>query len=162
MTPRLASAGAALLLAAACAPRPAAAPAATPAPRVVVVTAAGARLPVTVELARSDEERTRGLMYRRELAPEAGMLFFFSESEERAFWMKNTLIPLDMIWVDEQQRVVAIREAVPCTADPCPNYDPGAVAAYVVELNRGTAKRHGLAVGAKLVFRGIPEPDKAR
>jgi uncharacterized membrane protein (UPF0127 family) len=115
-----------------------------------------------VEIADTAETRQRGLMHRESMAENAGMVFVFPEPAVHPFWMKNTLIPLDMIWVDQQQRVVAIREAVPCTADPCPNYDPGAVAAYVVELNRGTAKRHGLAVGAKLVFRGIPEPGAAR
>jgi uncharacterized membrane protein (UPF0127 family) len=134
MTLRFARACAALLLAAACAPGPAPVPA-TPAPRVIVVTAAGARLPVTVELARSDEERTRGLMHRRELAPEAGMLFFFSESEERAFWMKNTLIPLDMLFIDDGGRLVGLVErAEPLTTSP---RDPGVPSRYVLEVNGG-------------------------
>jgi uncharacterized membrane protein (UPF0127 family) len=154
MTLRLASAGAALLLAAACAPRPATAPAATPAPRVVVVTAAGARLPVTVELARSDEERTRGLMYRRELAPEAGMLFFFAESEERAFWMKNTLIPLDMLFIDDGGRVVGLIErAEPLTTSP---RDPGVPCRYVLEVNGGWAARHGVRPGDRVEFENVP------
>ena len=93
MTSRFAALLAAFLLAA-CAARPTAEPAPGPAPalpaaaapRVVVETAGGASLPVAVELARTDEERTRGMMHRRELAPEAGMLFVFSESDQRAFW----------------------------------------------------------------------------
>ena len=70
-----------------------------PAPRVVVETRAGARHVVSVELARTDAERARGLMERRELAPDAGMLFLFDETAEHPFWMKNTLIPLDMLFI---------------------------------------------------------------
>jgi uncharacterized protein len=155
MTPRFARAGAALLLAAACAPRPPATPAAaTPTPRVIVVTATGARLPVAVELARSDEERTRGLMYRRELAPEAGMLFFFSENEERAFWMKNTLIPLDMVFIDDGGRVVGLVErAEPLTTSP---RDPGVPSRYVLEVNGGWAARHGVRPGDRVEFENVP------
>jgi uncharacterized membrane protein (UPF0127 family) len=117
---------------------------------------------IHVEIADTDETRQRGLMHRESMADNAGMVFVFPEPALHPFWMKNTLIPLDMIWLDEKYRIVAILEAEPCRADPCPNYDPRAEAAYVVELNRGLAKRHGLAVGATLVFRDIPEPGKVR
>jgi uncharacterized protein len=155
MTPGFARACAALLLAAACARGPAPAPvAASPTPRVIVVTAAGARLPVTVELARSDEERTRGLMYRRELAPEAGMLFFFPENEERAFWMKNTLIPLDMLFIDDGGRLVGLVErAEPLTTSP---RDPGVPSRYVLEVNGGWAARHGVRPGDRVEFENVP------
>jgi uncharacterized protein len=155
MTPRLAWLVPAVLLAAACTSRPAAEPAVTvPAPRVVIVTAAGARLPVTVELARSDEERTRGLMNRRELAPEAGMLFFFSENEQRAFWMKNTLIPLDMLFIDDGGRVVGlIEQAEPLTTSP---RDPGVPSRYVLEVNGGWAARHGVRPGDRIQFENVP------
>jgi uncharacterized membrane protein (UPF0127 family) len=155
MTPRLAWLGPALLLALACAPRPAAAPAAAAAPpRVVVETVAGARLPVQVELARTDEERARGLMNRRELAPEAGMLFLFAESEERAFWMKNTLLPLDMLFIDDGGRVVGLIErAEPLTTSP---RDPGVPSRYVLEVNGGWAARHGVRPGDRVRFENVP------
>jgi uncharacterized membrane protein (UPF0127 family) len=163
MTPRLARPGPVLVLALAlaCAPRPAAEPVAAarspreaPAPRVVVVTAAGAMLPVTVELARSDEERARGLMYRRELAPEAGMLFLFSETQPRSFWMKNTLLPLDMLFIDDGGRVAGLIErAEPLTISP---QDPGVSSRYVLEVNGGWAARHGVRPGDRVVFENVP------
>jgi uncharacterized membrane protein (UPF0127 family) len=163
MTPRLARLGPVLTLAVAlaCAPRPATEPVAAarsprdaPAPRVVVVTAAGARLPVTVELARSDEEQARGLMYRRELAPEAGMLFLFSETRPRSFWMKNTLLPLDMLFIDDGGRVAGLIErAEPLTTSP---QDPGVPSRYVLEVNGGWAARHGVRPGDRVEFEDVP------
>jgi uncharacterized membrane protein (UPF0127 family) len=157
MTPRLALSLAALLCTAACAARPAAepAPAATPstAPRVIVETASGASLPVTVELARTDEERARGMMHRRELGPEAGMLFLFSECEQRAFWMKNTLLPLDMLFIDDGGRVVGLIErAEPLTTSP---RDPGVPSRYVLEVNGGWAARHGVRPGDRVRFENV-------
>jgi uncharacterized protein len=146
----------ALLLAGACAcaSRPAPEPAAVPAPRVIVETAGGARLPVLVELARNDEERTRGLMNRRELGPEAGMLFLFAETEPRAFWMKNTLIPLDMLFIDDGGRVVGLVErAEPLTTTP---RDPGVPSRYVLEVNGGWAARHGVRPGDRVRFENVP------
>jgi len=157
MTPRLALSLAALLCTAACAARPAAepAPAATPsaAPRVIVETAGGASLPVTVELARTDEERARGMMHRRELGPEAGMLFLFSECEQRAFWMKNTLLSLDMLFIDDGGRVVGLIErAEPLTTSP---RDPGVPSRYVLEVNGGWAARHGVRPGDLVRFENV-------
>jgi uncharacterized membrane protein (UPF0127 family) len=156
MTPRLARLLPALLLAA-CAARPAAEPAPArapaPTPRVIVETAAGAQLPVTVELARTDEERARGLMHRRELAPEAGMLFLFSENEPRAFWMKNTLLSLDMLFIDDGGRVVGLIErAEPLTTSP---RDPGVPSRYVLEVIGGWAKRHGVRPGDRVRFENV-------
>ena len=143
------------LLAAACASRPSPEPAAAaPAPRVVVETAAGLSLPVQVELARTDEERTRGLMNRRHLGEEAGMLFLFSETEPRAFWMKNTFIPLDMLFIDDGGRVVGLVErAEPLTTSP---RDPGVPSRYVLEVNGGWAERHGVRPGDRVRFENVP------
>lgn len=159
MKPRLARlASAALLTPAlllACTTRPPAKPAvATPGPRVVVVTADGTRLPVSVELARSDEERTRGLMNRRELASESGMLFLFEENAPRAFWMKNTLIPLDMLFIDDGGRLVGLIERTePLTTSP---RDPGVPSRYVLEVNGGWAARHGVRPGDRIEFENVP------
>jgi uncharacterized protein len=159
MTPRLARLASAVLvtpalLLAACTARPAATPAvASPGPRVVVVTAAGARLPVTVELARSDEERTLGLMYRRQLAPEAGMLFIFEENAPRAFWMQNTLLPLDMLFIDAEGRIAGLIEwAEPLTTT---RRDPGVPSRYVLEVNGGWAARHGVRPGDRIEFENV-------
>jgi uncharacterized membrane protein (UPF0127 family) len=139
----------------ACASRPAPEPAsASPAPRVVVETAAGRSLPVQVELARTDEERARGLMNRRQLAEGVGMLFLFSETEPRAFWMKNTFIPLDMLFIDEGGRVVGLIErAEPLTTSP---RDPGVPSRYVLEVNGGWAERHGVRPGDRVRFENVP------
>jgi hypothetical protein len=111
---------------------------------------------VVVEIARTPDQRARGLMFREKMAPNEGMVFIFDEAGFYPFWMKNTLIPLDMIWVDPQFRIVSISHSVPpCKADPCPSYPPGGNALYVVEVVSGFARQHGLAPGDRLVFTNI-------
>jgi uncharacterized membrane protein (UPF0127 family) len=103
---------------------------------------------VSLEVARTEPERSRGLMFRTALAERAGMIFLFERPGIYPFWMKNTLIPLDMLWTDTAGRITWIAEGVPpCKADPCPEYPPKAEASYVIELKDGFAKRHGLKVG---------------
>jgi uncharacterized protein len=110
---------------------------------------------IHVEIAANDEMRAQGLMYRDRLRDGTGMLFFFPADGEYPFWMKNTRIPLDMIWIDAQRRVVHIKENVPpCQVEDCPNYAPNAVARYVLELNGGAARQYGLKVGDVLQFEG--------
>lgn len=105
----------------------------------------------TVEIVSTPETRAKGLMYRTEMEEDSGMFFVFEERSVYPFWMKNTLIPLDMIWLDSKLRVVYIAHDVqPCKADPCPVVDPGVEARYVLELNGGTAARIGLKVGDSL------------
>lgn len=106
-----------------------------------------------VELAESAQQRARGLMFRKELARDEGMLFVFPKEGKYSFWMKNTLIPLDIIWLDEQGRVVSIKEqAQPCSENVCEGIAPDKKAKYVLELNSGLAKEIGLAVGDKVKF----------
>jgi len=146
----------ALLLAACSAPQntPAAPSPAAPAsgPRVVLPDGAV----IQVELATDEPTRSQGLMYRDRLAEDRGMLFFFPQSGEYPFWMKNTLIPLDMIWIDDQRRIAHVTSNVPpCKADPCPNYPPNANAKYVLELAAGVAAKHHLAKDQTLRFEGM-------
>ena len=111
---------------------------------------------VQVELATTDELRAQGLMYRDRLREGTGMLFLFADTDERPFWMKNTLIPLDMIWLDQQKRVAAVHFNVPpCKADPCPSYAPHAPSMYVLEVAGGVAQQHGIKVGDVLRFEGL-------
>jgi uncharacterized membrane protein (UPF0127 family) len=111
---------------------------------------------VAVEIVATEEERARGLMFREHLAPNAGMIFLFEEPGTYPFWMKNTLIPLDMIWLDQDVRIVWIAHSVPpCKADPCPSYGHEGQASYVVEVVSGFAKQHRLKVGDQLVLRRI-------
>ena len=111
---------------------------------------------VSVEIASDPETRTQGLMYRDRLPEDIGMIFLFPKADEYPFWMKNTLIPLDMVWIDEAHRIVHIAHDVPpCKADPCPDYPPNAKASAVLELAAGVAARHHLNVGDPLVFEGL-------
>jgi uncharacterized protein len=105
----------------------------------------------SVELAEDDTSRARGLMYRETLAQDRGMLFILPEESNYPFWMKNTMIPLDIIWIDENWNVARIASSVqPCKSEPCEVINPGATSRYVLELNSGTAESIGLKEGSRL------------
>jgi uncharacterized membrane protein (UPF0127 family) len=143
----------ALLSPVACASRAPEPPAVPPA-RVVVETHARGRHVVAVELARTDAERARGLMHRSALAPDAGMLFIFDELADHAFWMKNTLIPLDMIFIGDDGRVTGIvARAAPGDLSP---RSAGGPSRYVLEVNGGWAEAHGVAPGDQVRFENVP------
>ena len=111
---------------------------------------------IVLELAISDQERERGLMYRDLLAANSGMLFLFAGDEAWPFWMKNTFIPLDLVWLDPAGTVVDVRAAVqPCRSDPCPSYRPVAKARAVLEVNAGFASAHGITRGSVLRCEGV-------
>jgi uncharacterized membrane protein (UPF0127 family) len=106
-----------------------------------------------VEIAEDDASRARGLMGRTALAADRGMLFVFQDDAPRAFWMKNTLIPLDILYFDAERRLISVQHDVPpCRADPCPAYPSGAPARYVLELNAGEARRIGVTSGDELAI----------
>jgi uncharacterized membrane protein (UPF0127 family) len=107
---------------------------------------------IEAELAYTDETRMRGLMFRESLPADSGMLFIFPEVDVHSFWMKNTLIPLDLIWLNERKEVVYFTTAQPCKADPCDSYIPMQKSKYVLEINGGLAKKHNLKVGNRLDF----------
>ncbi len=116
---------------------------------------------VSLEIADTEAVRQRGLMFRERLAPDEGMIFVFPVAGDYPFWMKNTLIPLDMLWLDAQRRIVALARSVPpCKADPCPSYPPDAVASYVIEVVSGFARQHGLKVGDTVKLEGVPAKGK--
>ena len=111
---------------------------------LVIETSAGPRH-FDVELARTPAQEEQGLMYREHLDPDAGMLFVFDDTEPRSFWMKNTLIPLDMLFIAADGRIVDIHErAIPLSEDIIPSQVP---ARAVLELNGGTVTRLGIKVG---------------
>jgi hypothetical protein len=119
-----------------------------PTARVVVETSGGDRHVVRVELARTDAERARGLMWRERLEPDAGMLFLFEETAPHGFWMKDTLIPLDMIFIGEDGRIVGIVEsAAPQTTTL---RDVGAPSRYVLEVNGGWCAARGVRAGDRV------------
>jgi uncharacterized membrane protein (UPF0127 family) len=110
---------------------------------------------IAVEVVADDESRAQGLMYRDRLDPAAGMLFLFGEDQRHSFWMKNTRIPLDMIFIDANRRIVGIeRDVPPCRVQDCPSYGPDADSRYVLEIAGGVAKQHGLKNGDVLRFDG--------
>lgn len=148
-----------LALACGAAPGPAATPAPTP-------TAAAAKGPTAampsgaiykLELALTPEDQAQGLMFRENLPPNTGMLFVFPSAEPHHFWMKNTMIPLDMIWMDEGGKVLFVSaNTPPCKADPCPTYGPDGPARQVLEIAGGMAAKEKITVGSTLKFAGLP------
>lgn len=111
----------------------------------------------SVEIADDSDERARGLMFRDELGAEDGMLFLFPREAPRAFWMLNTRIPLDIIYIDADRRIVAWSlDTPPCRTRTCPNYPSGAAAKYVLEVNAGEMERLGAAIGDAVVFGNVP------
>jgi uncharacterized membrane protein (UPF0127 family) len=118
-----------------------------------VITTAHARLSVRVEIAATEQAREQGLMFRRRLAPRAGMAFVWPEDVQAAFWMKNTLIPLSVAFYDRKGRIVRIIDMAPCRADPCPVYDPKTTYRGALEVNRGAFKRWKVHVGDRITVR---------
>jgi YVTN family beta-propeller protein len=107
---------------------------------------------VFVEVPDDLEEHMRGLMFRQHLPWNAGMLFAYDSEEPKSFWMKNTLIPLDMIFVGDNSEIVDIIENVPpCEQDPCPTYPSEEPAQYVLEVNAGFVQQNRVQVGDQLV-----------
>lgn len=133
---------------------------ATPSPLIssTVVFLTSPPVEVEVEIADSPEERQVGLMWREELGENEGMLFIFEEEQVLGFWMKNTLISLDMFFINKDFEIVKIHTAVPCGADPCPTYSSGEQALYVVEVNGGFAGEKGIQEGERVEIIVQDEP----
>ena len=156
--------GAALALACGAAPGPAKTPAATPTaaavtsapgsgPRATMPSGAVYRL----ELALTPEDQAQGLMFRESLPADTGMLFVFPADEPHHFWMKNTMIPLDMIWMDASGRVLFVSaNTPPCKADPCPTFGPDGPARQVLEIAGGMAAKEKVTAGATLKLQDVP------
>lgn len=109
---------------------------------------------LTVEVASNDAERQTGMMFREQLGADEGMLFLFSTERHNSFWMHNTLIPLDMVFLDSEWKVVGIVEnATPLSDEP---RGVPKMSQYVLEVNGGFAARHGL--GTDTVARFTPPP----
>ena len=116
----------------------------------VVIHSAGGAVTVPVEIADTPDRRATGLMYRRDVAPDAGMLFLFAQASPQKFWMKNTPLPLDMIFIGPTAKIVGIvADTKPFTTNPLGPDEPSQ---YVLEVNAGFAAKHGLAVGDQVEF----------
>lgn len=106
-----------------------------------------------VEIADDTQEQALGLMYRDSMPDDQGMLFIFPNEAPRSFWMKNTRIPLDIMYFDKELRMVSLSaDTPPCKVSRCPSYPSLAPAMYVLELNAGKAAELGVGPGAKLTL----------
>lgn len=122
-------------------------------PAQMIFSGSKGKIQLTVEIARTPQERNLGLMYRKQLPPKAGMLFLFEKEEVQSFWMQNTYIPLDMIFINSKMQVVGIvQSAEPQTTKSRQVSTPSK---YVLEVNAGFAEAHGIFVGTKVYFKNI-------
>jgi uncharacterized protein len=118
------------------------------------VTLPGGKV-IRAEIASTQAQVEHGLMFRTSLAPDRGMLFVFSKEEALTFWMFQTLIPLDMIWMDSNKHIVEISENTPpckTEAAQCPQYGGHEPALFVLELNAGSVAKYHLKTGDVLQF----------
>lgn len=122
-------------------------------PQVTIATAVGRELTFQVEVADTPAKRELGLQYRRVLAMDHGMIFLFPAESQLSFWMKNTPIPLDMIFINKDRKIIGIVEqAVPFSTDS--RSVPGA-SQFVLEINGGLSKRHGIKAGDSVRFQAL-------
>jgi len=107
---------------------------------------------IKAEIADSESEQIRGLMFRKSLLPGSGMLFVFDRQEQHNFWMKNMRFPLDMIWIDSKSRVVDItKNALPCQ-EICETIVPKGESKYVLEVNAGFAQENRIVAQDEVRF----------
>ena len=112
---------------------------------------------ITLELAITPEELATGLMYRPTLAADRGMLLLFEIERSPSIWMKNTLINLDLIYLDNSGAIVhLVADVPPCATDPCPTYSSENEARAVLEMITGSIETHGLSIGDTLAFERVP------
>ncbi len=104
---------------------------------------------IRVEVAKTSEERTQGLMGRKHLGESEGMLFIFEREDYHSFWMKNTLIPLSIAFIDKEGRILKISDMKPMTLE---SHDPPQPILYALEMNKGWFSSHGIKVGDTIRF----------
>lgn len=108
----------------------------------------------TIEVAKTQTEQERGLMGRDHLDKDKGMLFIFEKEGNHPFWMKDTLIPLDIVWINQNKEIVFIAENTqPCGKGECPPIDPKQNAMYALEINGGLSNQIGLKVGDEVLIK---------
>ena len=122
-------------------------------PKVTILTKEGGERSFQVEIADTPAKRELGLQYRHDLAVDRGMIFLFPNESQQAFWMKNTPIPLDMIFIDHDRKIVGIVEqATPFTLD---SRSVNGASQYVLEINGGLSRKYGFMRGDSVRFEGI-------
>lgn len=109
-----------------------------------------------VDLAKTPQAQEIGLMNRTHLDSDKGMLFVFDKEYPYGFWMKNTLVPLDILWIDSNKTIVYIqKDAEPCKVENCPTYIPNKPAKYVLEINGDLSEEYGFKEGKPVIFNNI-------
>ena len=112
---------------------------------------------VLLEVASSEKKRNRGLMFRTHLGKGRGMLFVFEEPGRPAFWMKNTYLELDILFLSAERTVVDLYERLPpCAMEPCPRYVPRSPARYVLEVAGGFVAQHAVRKGDRVLLENVP------
>jgi hypothetical protein len=119
----------------------------------IVFTEAKGAPATTIEVAENDHDRQRGLMYRTKMGDDRGMIFTFAEKDDHTFWMHNTCISLDMLFIDDDGMIVGIEESTPTMSDD--TFSVGCNSKYVLELNAGWTRAHGVTAGQKVKLEGI-------
>ncbi len=108
---------------------------------------------IFADLVKTEEDRMRGLMFRKTLNEDQGMLFVFVSEGLYSFWMKNMNFAIDILWLDRQRRIVHLeREVPPCEKEPCPSYAPTLPAKYVLELKAGSIEKRKLKLYDRIEF----------
>lgn len=115
--------------------------------RMTLVSSAGRQVELLIEVADDNEERSRGLMFREKFPMGQGMLFVFDKPQILSFWMKNTKIPLDILFFDGGGKFVSTVTMKPCTEDPCQTYPSAAEAQYALEIPAGFVEQHNIGEG---------------
>lgn len=108
---------------------------------------------ILIEKAVTPQEHAIGLMFREKLEQNQGMLFVFPNEENRAFWMKNTFIALDIIWINADKKITGITHATPCNSNPCPLYNSIGKTKFVLEVNAGFAEKNNITPGIQTIFK---------
>jgi uncharacterized membrane protein (UPF0127 family) len=124
--------------------------------RITFVNEAGAEIDLFVEVADSPEERTRGLMFRESLPEDQGMLFVFEQEGNHSFWMKDTTIPLSIVFIEGEGEIIGIQDMEPLSEEL---HAPGEPYLYAVEVNQGWFQRNGISTGSGVrIARSTPSP----
>jgi len=108
---------------------------------------------INIEIAKTQEQKAQGLMNREFLAKNSGMLFLQKEEQNISLWMKNTLIPLDIIFINKDNKIIDIlRNLQPCKKNPCQTYSSKEKAKYILELNAGFTENNNINIGNQVIF----------
>lgn len=115
--------------------------------KIIKVSNGGRTIQLTVQVADTPKIRDKGLMFVEKLPENEGMLFVFSEETYGGFWMKNTLIPLSIAFLDSEGKILKILDMVPCKEELCPTYDPEITYHYALEVNLGWFEKNQIKEG---------------